>query len=56
MSINTDKCKKYKDTWAAPNSDLYKALEAGDRKKAEAIYQECEAMNRKLLEGKNGTK
>lgn len=34
---------KYRDTWAAPGSDLFAALEAGDKQKAESIYQACEA-------------
>jgi hypothetical protein len=34
---------KYRDTWAAPGSDLFAALEAGDAKKADAIYAACEA-------------
>lgn len=34
---------KYRDTWAAPGSDLFAALEAGDTQRADAIYRECEA-------------
>lgn len=33
------KCKKYKDVYAAPVSDLYKALESKDTKKAEEVYK-----------------
>jgi hypothetical protein len=42
MPINTKACKPFKDTWAAPGSQLHAALEDGDRKKAAAIYDECE--------------
>jgi hypothetical protein len=34
------KSKKFKDTYAAPGSSLYKALEEGDQKKAAQIYKE----------------
>lgn len=33
------KCKKYKDVYAAPASDLYKALEYKDNKKVEEVYK-----------------
>jgi hypothetical protein len=42
MPVNHATCKRFKDTWAAPGSQLYAALEDGDRKKAAAIYDECE--------------
>lgn len=42
MPVNNEMCKRFKDTWAAPGSQLYAALEDGDRKKADAIYNECE--------------
>jgi hypothetical protein len=48
MPINHQKCKRYKDTWAASGSALYEALNDGDKAKAEAIYQECEAVAKKL--------
>lgn len=44
------KAKPYRDTWAAPGSQLFEALEAGDAKKAAEIYEECEWEARKLLE------
>jgi len=34
---------RYKDTIAAKGSALRQAIEDNDMKKAEAIYQECEA-------------
>lgn len=34
---------KYRDTNAAPGSDLHAALEAGDTQRAEQIYRQCEA-------------
>ncbi len=37
------KAIRYKDTWAAPGSELFAALEAGDSKKAHTIYINCEA-------------
>jgi uncharacterized protein (DUF1778 family) len=48
MPINHAKCLRYKDTWAAPGSQLYEALENGDKAKAEAIYQECEVAFKRL--------
>jgi hypothetical protein len=33
---------KYRDTTAAPGSQLYQALEDGDQAKAKAIYEQCE--------------
>jgi hypothetical protein len=36
------KTLKYKDTTVAQGSQLYEALEAGDHKLAEKIWQECE--------------
>jgi hypothetical protein len=42
MPVNHAVCKRFKDTWAAPGSQLYAALEDDDRKKASAIYYECE--------------
>jgi hypothetical protein len=42
----------YKDTRAAKGSDLYKALQDKDMKKAEQIYQQCEEDARKLLNKK----
>lgn len=41
---------RYRDTWAAPGSALYSALEASDTKLAERIYQQCEREARELLE------
>lgn len=35
-------CIKYKDVWAAPNSDLFKAIKEGDMEKAAKIYKECQ--------------
>ncbi|WVR18156.1 hypothetical protein JXVLWARM_CDS_0105 [Burkholderia phage Bm1] len=42
MPINKDRCIRIKDTWAAPGSDLHRALTDGDRKKAIEIYNQCE--------------
>lgn len=47
MPINHAKCLQFRDTWAAPGSDLYAALEAGDQQKAKQIYDACEARLRK---------
>lgn len=33
---------KYRDTWAAPGSQLFEALEAGDMARADRIYKEYE--------------
>jgi hypothetical protein len=44
------RAKKYRDTHAAPGSQLYAALEAGDKELAERIYQQCER-ERIALEG-----
>jgi hypothetical protein len=33
---------KYRDTWAAPGSQLFEALESGDAARADRIYKECE--------------
>lgn len=41
---------KYRDTWAAPGSQLHAALEAGDRVLAEKLYQQGELDARNLLE------
>lgn len=35
------KCKRFKDVFAAPGSELYQALVDGDHKKAEKVYKEC---------------
>jgi hypothetical protein len=35
-------CKTYRDVKVAPGSQLYQALEDGDKQKAEQIYQQCE--------------
>lgn len=43
---------RYKDVRVAPNSQLAQALVDGDRKKAEAIYQQCER-DLARLEGRN---
>jgi hypothetical protein len=42
MPVNHDKCKRFKYTWAAPGSQLYGALEDGDKRKAAEVYNECE--------------
>lgn len=42
--MNTAKCKRFRDVYAAPGSQLFQALEDGDRKKAAAIYDECERL------------
>jgi hypothetical protein len=42
MPVNHEKCKRFKDTWAAPGSQLYGALEDGDKRKAAEVYNECE--------------
>jgi len=39
----------YKDTKAAPGSQLYAALEAGNKTLAERIYQQCEHDARELI-------
>ncbi|MGN8188572.1 hypothetical protein ACTJLD_21550 [Burkholderia sp. 22088] len=44
------KAIKFKDTWAAPGSQLHAALEGKDFELAREIYDRCEADNRKLLE------
>lgn len=41
------KCKKYKDVYAAPASDLYKALENKDTKKAEEVYKQAKEAAKK---------
>lgn len=40
---------KYRDTYAAPGSQLHQALTDGDQKKAAAIYEQCEKDQAKLL-------
>jgi hypothetical protein len=42
------KCKKYKDVYAAPASDLYKALEDKDNKKAEEVYKQAREAAKKF--------
>ena len=44
------KCKKYKDVYAAPASDLYKALEDKDNKKAEEVYKQAMEAAKKFEE------
>ncbi|HDR9086275.1 TPA: hypothetical protein QDB10_002166 [Burkholderia vietnamiensis] len=44
------KAIKFKDTWAAPGSQLHAALEDKDLALARKIYDQCEEDNRKLLE------
>ena len=44
------KCKKYKDVYAAPASDLYKALENKDNKKAEEVYKQAKEAAKKFEE------
>ena len=41
------KCKKYKDVYAAPASDLYKSLENKDTKKAEEVYKQAKEAAKK---------
>jgi hypothetical protein len=41
-TMNTDKCKRYRDVWIAPGTDMFAALEAGDMNKAAEIYERCE--------------
>jgi hypothetical protein len=40
--MNTSKCKRYRDVWVAPGTQMFEALEAGDTKKAAQIYEQCE--------------
>lgn len=42
-------CIKYKDLYAAPGSDLHKALESKDMELAERLYQKGEKDARELL-------
>jgi dihydrodipicolinate synthase/N-acetylneuraminate lyase len=51
MPINHKACLPYKDTWAAPNSDLYRALDEKDFEKAKRIYERCEEICRRLERG-----
>jgi hypothetical protein len=44
------KAIKFKDTWAAPGSQLHAALEDKDFELAKKIYDQCEEDARKLLE------
>ena len=44
------RCKKYKDVYAAPVSDLYKALENKDTKKAEEVYKQAKEASKKFEE------
>ena len=44
------RCKKYKDVYAAPVSDLYKALENKDTKKAEEVYKQAKEAAKKFEE------
>ncbi|CAG9229378.1 hypothetical protein [Burkholderia vietnamiensis] len=44
------KAIKFKDTWAAPGSQLHAALEDKDLVLARKIYDQCEDDNKKLLE------
>lgn len=37
------RCIKYRDTWAAPGSQLFEVLDAGDTVRADSIYMECES-------------
>lgn len=39
----------YRDTHAAPGSQLHEALTSGDLKKAKQIYEQCESDARELL-------
>jgi hypothetical protein len=39
---------RYRDTWAAPGSQLHAALTEGNKKLAEKIYQDCEKERAKL--------
>jgi hypothetical protein len=43
------RCIRYKDTWAAPGSQLHAALTDGNKKLAERIYLQCEEDAKKLL-------
>lgn len=52
MPINHSVCLKYKDTWAAPNSDLYKALEEKNFELAEKLYQRGERVLKELEDRK----
>ena len=41
------RCKKYKDVYTAPTSDLYKALEEKNTKKAEEVYKQAKEAAKK---------
>jgi hypothetical protein len=43
---------RYRDTWAAPGSQLHAALTDGNKKLAESIYTQCEK-DRAKLEGRD---
>ena len=45
--LMSPRCKKYKDVYAAPASDLYKALENKDTKKAEEVYKQAKEAAKK---------
>jgi hypothetical protein len=45
-------CIRYKDTTAAPGSQLHAALTDKDAPRAEAIYRQCEADARELVRPK----
>jgi hypothetical protein len=47
-------CKTYRDVKVAPGSQLYQALEDGDKAKAAAIYEQCEKDLAKLEGRKDG--
>jgi hypothetical protein len=51
MTINKSTCKPFADTFAAPGSALYAALEDGDKRKATEIYNKC-ARDAARLEGR----
>ncbi len=39
MPINKLACLPFRDTWAAPGSDMHKALSEGNKTKAKEIYE-----------------
>lgn len=42
-------CIRYRDTWAAPGSQLHAALLDQDHERAASIYRQCEDDARKLV-------
>jgi hypothetical protein len=56
MPVNTETCRRYRDTWAAPGSALFEAITNRQHKRALRIYRQCAVDAGRLLKPKRKRK